>query len=395
MKIHTKAVHAGDRKPAPAQTPVTTPIYTAASYVCETTAEVDRIFEGVQPGFAYQRYTNPTNEALEDVMTALENGRGSLACASGMAALEMAIRTATLDRAKRVLVARDIYGATLKLLHQVMEPFGMESDEVDANDLGAVERALAEKKTGALVVETISNPLLRVADLDALAALCRAAGAVLIVDNTFATPLLIRPMEHGAHMVVHSVTKYLAGHGDVMGGMITTDEEHFETLRRLSRILGPALGPFESYLTMRGIKSFPVRMERQCANARKLATWLAGQPGIERVYYPADPAHPDAAIIQRLLGDDLFGAMVSFEVKGAADKEAVWAFMDRCKMIVRATSLGDVHTMMLHPWISSHRDVPPKSKMRMGININLVRLSVGIEDIGDIQADLAQALSAL
>lgn len=393
MKINTKAVHAGDRKPAPAQTPVTTPIYTAASYVCATTAEVDRIFEGAQAGFAYQRYTNPTNEALEAVVTALENGHGSLACSSGMAALELAIRTATLDRAKRVLVARDIYGATLKLLHQVMEPFGLESEEVDANNLAAVEAALNEKKTGALVVETISNPLLRVADLEALGRLCRAAGAALIVDNTFATPLLVRPLEHGAHLVVHSVTKYLAGHGDVLGGIITSDEEHFETMRRLSRIVGATLGPFEGYLTMRGIKSFPVRMERQCGNARRLSLWLNQQRSVDRVYYPAGPAHPDAAIIARLLTPEMFGAMISFELKGAKDQETVWAFMDRLKMIVRATSLGDVHTMMLHPWISSHRDVPPKSKERMGIKINLVRLSVGIEDIEDIQADLAQAFA--
>lgn len=392
MKIQTKAVHCGERKKAPGQIPVSTPIHTSSSYVCQSSEELDRIFEGSEPGFAYSRYTNPTNEALEEQVTALENGHGALACASGMAALEMAVRVALLDRPKRVLVAKAIYGATLKMLHQVMEPFGVENDEVDTCDLSAVEAALKEKKTGALLMETISNPLLRVGALDEIAKLCRANGAALIVDNTFATPLLVRPLELGAHLVVHSATKYLAGHGDVLGGIIVSDQEHYETLRRLSRIVGPVLGPFESYLTMRGVKTFALRMERQCQNAALLAAWLRRQPQVAGVYHPGDPAHPDAAIIRRLLPSGLAGGMVSFEIRDA-DKAKVFAFLDRLKMIVRATSLGDVHTMILHPWISSHRDIPPKQKERLGIGVNLVRVSVGIEDIDDITADLAQALA--
>ena len=364
----------------------------ASSFVCETTEELDRVFEGSEPGFAYSRYTSPTNEAFEEQVTALEGGTGALACASGMTALDMALRTALMDRPKRVLIARAIYGATLKLAHQVMEPFGVDVADVDTNDLPAVAAALSERKTGAVVLETISNPLLRVAALDEISKLCRAANAAMIVDNTFATPLLVRPLELGANLVVHSATKYLAGHGDVLGGIIVSDQEHYETLRRLSRVIGAVLGPFESYLALRGTKTFALRMERQCRNAAQLAAWLREQPQVERVFHPGDPTHPDACVVRRLLPDGLYGGMVSFEIRNAGKGE-VFAFLDRLKMIVRATSLGDVHTMVLHPWISSHRDVSPKQKERMGIRVNLVRLSVGIEDIEDIQADLAQALA--
>jgi cystathionine gamma-synthase/methionine-gamma-lyase len=195
----------------------------------------------------------------------------------------------------------------------------------------------------------------------------------------------------GAHFSVHSVTKYLAGHGDVLGGAVITDRQHLEGLRSLGRIIGPVLGPFESYLTMRGIKTFPLRMERQCGNACRVASWLSTHPKVERVYFPADPAHPDAATIRRLFPANLYGAMVSFEIHGAARPE-VFRFMDALNLIVRATSLGDVHSMALYPVMSSHREISPKHRERMGIRDNLVRLSVGIEDADDIIADLEQAL---
>jgi cystathionine gamma-synthase/methionine-gamma-lyase len=263
---------------------------------------------------------------------------------------------------------------------------------VDVCDLVSVEQAVAELKPGCVLMETVSNPLLRVGDIESVGRLARAAGAALIVDNTFATPMLVRPLEKGAHMVVHSVTKYLAGHGDVLGGVVVCDEEHHELVRRMSRISGPVLGPFESYLTMRGIKTFPLRFERQCRNACRVANWMAQHSQIEKVNYLADPAHPDAAVIRRVFTDDLYGAMVSFEVKGAS-RERIFEIMDRLKMIVPATSLGDVHSMVLYPVMSSHRDIAPKQRERMGIRENLLRLSVGIESVDDIIADLDQALS--
>jgi cystathionine beta-lyase/cystathionine gamma-synthase len=391
MDLYTKAVHAGDRKKPDHGVPVTTPIYTATTFLYDETAELDRIFGREQPGYSYSRFDNPTNGALEELVTALENGHGALACASGMAAVHMAVLTALTDRPKSVVAASALYGATIGVLGKIFEPLGVEVAYVDICDLAAVEKAIAEHKPGCVLMETMSNPLLRVGEIDRIAALTRAAGAAFVVDNTFATPLLVRPLELGAHLVVHSLTKFLAGHGDVLGGVVVSDEEHYETLRTLGRASGPVLGPFESYLAMRGIKTFPLRMERQCANACRIAARLAEHPRVERVVFPADPSHPDAAAVRRLFPAGLYGAMVGFEIRGAA-REDVFRFMDRLRLVVRGTSLGDVHSLLLYPTMASHREVSPKERERMGIRDNLVRLSVGIESAADILADLEQAL---
>jgi cystathionine gamma-synthase/methionine-gamma-lyase len=391
VQIQTKAVHAGDRKKLGPHVPSTTPIYTASSYTYESMEQLDRIFGQEASGPCYARYDNPSAAALEELVCTLEGGHGALACASGMAAIHVAILTALADRRKSIVAANALYGASVSLLMNVLEPMGVAVRFVDVCDLDAFRAAVAEAKPGCILMETISNPLLRVGAIDRIAEIAREAGAALVVDNTFGTPLLCRPLEMGAHFSVHSVTKYLAGHGDVLGGIAVTDREHFEGLRALSRTIGPVLGPFESYLTMRGIKTFPLRMERQCANACRVASWLAAHPRVERVYFTGDPAHPDSATIRRVFPANLYGAIVSFEIRDAAQPE-VFAFMDGLKMVVRATSLGDVHTMMLYPTMSSHREISPKHRQRMGIRDNLVRLSVGIEAAEDIIADLAQAL---
>lgn len=392
MKIHTQAVHAGDRKKQGTEVPVTTPIHTASSYFYDSMAQLDRIFGREEDGYCYARYDNPTATALEELLTTLEGGHGALACASGMAALEIALMTALADRRKSVVASNALYGATVGLLMKVLEPNGVAVRFVDTCDLEAVRRTVAESRPGCVLMETISNPLLRVGAIDRIAEIAREAGAALVVDNTFATPMVAQPLAMGAHFSVHSVTKYLAGHGDVLGGAVVTDAGHFDSLRAFSRTLGPVLGPFECYLTMRGIKTFPLRMERQCANACRVAQWLSAHPRVERVYFTGDPAHPDAAVIRRLFPPNLFGAMVSFEVKDAGQPE-IFRFMDALRMIVRATSLGDVHSMMLYPMMSSHREVSPKHRERMGIRDNLVRVSVGIEAVEDIIADLEQALA--
>jgi cystathionine beta-lyase/cystathionine gamma-synthase len=391
LKIQSKAVHAGDRRKPIGQVPVTTPIYSSSSFIAETTEELDQILGVEAPGFCYARYDNPTNFALEELVTELEGGAGALACASGMSAMQVAITAALLDRRKSIVAANALYGASIKLMMNVMAPFGVEVRFVDICDLDAVRAAIGEEKPGCVVMETISNPLLRVGHVSKVAELTRAVGGALIVDNTFATPLLVRPLELGAAMSVHSATKYLAGHGDVLGGLVVSDADHAPIVRSLSRTYGPVLGPFESYLTMRGVKTFPLRVERQCHNACRVAQFIATHPQISRVYFPGDPAHPDARTIAEMFPQGLFGAMVSFELKDAGRAE-VFAFMDRLKMVVRATSLGDVHTMALYPAIASHRDISPKQRQRMGITDGLVRLSVGIEDVNDIIDDLAQAL---
>jgi cystathionine beta-lyase/cystathionine gamma-synthase len=391
LKIETKAVHAGDRKKPGPHVPVTTPIYTAASYFYESMEQLDRIFAHEEPGYCYARYDNPSAAALEELMSVLESGHGALACASGMAAIHAAVITALADRRKSIVAANATYGATVSLLMNVLEPTGVSLRFTDVCDLDGLRTAVTEAKAGCILIETISNPLLRVGQIDKIAEIAREARAALVVDNTFGTPLLARPLELGAHFSVHSLTKYLAGHGDVLGGVVVSDKQHFESLRTLSRAIGPVLGPFESYLTMRGIKTFPLRMERQCANACRVASWLDAHPKVERVYFPADPKHPDAATIRRMFPPKLYGGMVSFEVKDAGRKE-IFRFMDALKIVVHATSLGDVHTMMLYPVMSSHREISPKHRERMGIRDSLVRLSLGIEAAEDIIADLEQAL---
>jgi cystathionine beta-lyase/cystathionine gamma-synthase len=393
MKLATLAVHAGDRKKPADYIPVTTPIHGAASYVYENIEDLDRVFAGERPGPMYARYGNPTVQALEEQVAALEGGDLAVATASGMAAIHLALLTALTDRRKSVVAAKVLYGQTLTLLTKVLEPGGLEVHFAEPCDLKALEAEVAAAKPAAVLVETVSNPLLRVSPLDRIAEIAHAHGALLIVDASFTSPALLQPLSAGADIVVHSVTKYLAGHGDVLGGILVTREEFQPVLQFLSRSLGPIMGPFEAYLTMRGVKTLPLRIERQCQNACRVAAWLKAHPRIERVYFPGDPAHPDHETVKRLFANGSGGGMVSFELKDAGRKQ-IFAFLDALKMIVRATSLGDVHSMILHPAMSTHRDLAPKHRERLGIRDNLLRLSVGIEAVEDILEDLEQALAA-
>jgi cystathionine gamma-synthase/methionine-gamma-lyase len=395
MKFESKVVHAGDRKrERPTAIPSTTPIHLATTYFYETAEKLDRIFGHEEEGPSYSRYENPTNSALEELITTLEEGHGSLATCSGMTALHLAFQSALIDRPHSIISSGAIYGATMKLMDQILAPFDVDVRYVDICDLSAVEKVITSTKPGCVFLESVSNPTLRVSDIPKIAALTKAAGATLVVDNTFASPMLMRPLELGANIVVHSATKYLAGHGDVLGGVVVSDADHHANVRMLSRISGGTLGPFESYLTMRGIKTLALRYERQCQNAQKLADCLKSHPAVDRVYYCGDPQHPDAQTIKNLFAPDLFGAVLSFEIKDA-NKAAVLNFMNRLKMVVPGTSLGDVHTLLLYPAMASHRDIAPKTRERMGIRDNLVRVSVGIEALEDIYADLDRALRAI
>ena len=395
MKLNTIAVHAGDRKrPSKDQAPwvpVTTPIYTATSYFYEDAAELDQVLGMEKHGQSYSRYNNPSNDALEELVNALEGGFGALACSTGMSALFMALSSGLVDRPGVILAANLLYGATLSMLSKVFELNGARIVFADFTSEAEVAAAIAEYKPSVLLMETIANPTLRVPPLDRIAGMARAAKAVLIVDNTFATPMMCRPLLEGAHMVVHSLTKYLGGHGDTLGGVVISDEEHYTPLRVLSRTIGCGLGPFEANQAMRGIKTFPLRFERQCSNAGEVAKWLAAHPAIDRVIFPADPRHPDAESIARLFTPGLFGGIVTFEVKGAG-KQGIFRVMNALRTVVPATSLGDVHSMVLYPAIASHRDLSPKHRLRLGIPENMLRLSVGIEAVEDIIADLDQAL---
>ncbi|HEX4750529.1 MAG TPA: PLP-dependent aspartate aminotransferase family protein [Bryobacteraceae bacterium] len=392
MNFESKVVHAGDRKRRKGVAiPSTTPIHLSSTYFYDSAEMLDYALGQPEEGLSYARYSSPTNEALEELTTALENGRGSLATASGMSAVQIALQTAMMDRAHSVVASHAIYGATIGLLDQVLSPFGIEVKYTDIFDLESFARCMADTKPGCVFLESISNPLLRVSDLTRIIEIARKTGTSVVVDNTFGTPMMMRPLELGANLVVHSATKYLAGHGDVLGGIVVADEQHYGPMRQIARLAGPQLGPFEAYLTMRGIKTLALRFERQCENAKKLAEWLSTHPAVDRVYYCSDPKHPDADNIRRLFSPGLFGAILSFEIKDAV-KDNILQFMDELQMVVPGTSLGDVHTLLLYPLIASHRNVSPKMRERMGIRENLVRIAAGIENVEDIKNDLDGAL---
>ena len=396
MKLHTQAVHAGDRKKLGDYVPVTTPIYMASSFFYDQVAELDRVFGNEKEGQSYSRYGNPTVDALEQQIAALEGADVALATSSGMAAIHLSLLAALTDRRKSIVAANVLYGQTISLLLDVLEPSGVEVRFADPCDLDAFEAAVADAKPSCLLIETVSNPMMRVPALDKIAEIAQRHNALLVVDATFTTPVLMRPLGLGADIVVHSATKYLSGHGDVLGGILAAGEEFRQSLQVLGRTLGMNLGPFEAYLTMRGVKTLPLRFEKQCQNAALVAAWLKAHARIERTHFPGDPGHPDHEIAGRLFergqrGESLYGGMVSFEVAGAG-KAQVFALMDRLKLVVPATSLGDVHSMMLHPAMSTHRDIAPKQRQRMGIGDNLLRLSLGIEAPEDVVADLEQAL---
>ena len=396
MKLATLAVHAGDRKRLGEYVPATTPIYGASSYAYPRMEQLDRVFEGEVAGQGYARYGNPTCAALEEQVAALEGADVAVATASGMAALYVALTAALSDRRKSIVAAHALLGDTFRLLSAVLEPAGVETKFADCCDLEGFEAAVGEQKPGCVLVESVSNPMLRVSPLDRITEIAHRHGALVVVDATFVTPVLMRPLSLGADLVVHSATKYLAGHADVLGGVIVANEPWRELLLALTRNAGSNLGAFDACLTMRGIKTLPLRIERQCRNARHVADSLAKHPRVERVHFPGSPNHPDHGTACRLFGPDtsgeaMFGAMVSFEIKDAG-REEVFAFLDRLELVVSSTSLGDVHSLIAYPAISSHRNLSPKHRRRLGIGDNLVRLSVGIEAAVDIVADLAQAL---
>ncbi|MBI1352823.1 MAG: aminotransferase class V-fold PLP-dependent enzyme [Acidobacteria bacterium] len=389
--IQTQAVHAGDRKKLADYTPVTTPIFAASTYFYEKAEDLEAVFNNERPGHSYSRYGNPTTSAFEEQVATLEGADFAVATSSGMAAAHLALLAGVSDRRRKIVAASVLYGQTMSMLMKVFEPLGVETRFADVSDLEGFEAAVAEEKPGVVLVETISNPLLRVAEIDRLAEIAHRHGALLLVDATFTTPVMMRPLELGADLVIHSSTKYMGGHGDVLSGVVAGRAELQPTITYLSKTLGATLGAFEAFLTMRGVKTLPLRFERQCANALGLAEALATNADVERVYFPGRPDHPDAAIARRLFPEGMYGAVVSFDLEGG--RERALAFLDALRMAAPATSVGDLHTMALYPAMSSHRDLSPKHRQRLGIGDGMLRLSVGVEALEDIVADVEQAVA--
>ncbi len=390
--IFTAAVHAGRPESGDPSIPSVPSIDLAVSYRAADAETLHRMLAGETPGFSYSRYGSPTNAALEQALCALEGAAVARACASGMAAIHVALLLTGLQAGDTLLAAQDSYGATFALADTLLRRLGVNTVFVDASDQAALAAALAEHRPRALIVEPISNPLLRLCDVEATARLCKAHGAQLVVDATFATPYLLRPLALGADIVLHSLSKYIGGHDDVLGGVVLATEGYAAELRSLTIMTGGLIDPHAAYLALRGLRTLPLRLREQCRNAAEVAAWLAARPEVARVHYPGLADHPQHELARRMLPAG-YGGMVAFEL-AAGDEAAALRFLDALRLVMPVTTLGGVASQILYPAMSSHRALPPERRRALGIGAGLLRLSVGIEEVGDIIADLEGALRA-
>src|SRR5579864_2916126 len=393
MRFDTLAVHAG----GPSFTidgahPTATPLVPASSYWYDSADELDRVLGDQQPGYSYARYASPTVVAFEEAVAALEEAPAAVAFASGMAAIHAALRHFAPDGHSTVFASQDCYGGTHTLLGSTLSTEGLQVQFVDVFDLEALERRLRSERPRALLVEVVSNPLEKVADLLAITALCNSNDVALIVDSTFTTPYLVKPLSLGATCVIHSATKYLGGHGDVTGGVVAcASSEQAAALRNWRKYTGSVLGVLEAYLCLRGIRTLPLRVARQCSNALSLAQALEADGRIERVHYPGLPSSTYYSVAERLFPEGLYGAVLAFAIRDA-DKRGVMHFLESLKLVRAAPTLGDCFSLVLYPVIASHRGLTPDERAALGIHDNVVRFSAGLEHPDDLIADFEQAL---
>lgn len=377
-KFATRTIHAG-QAPDPTTGAIMPPIYATSTYVQES--------PGVHKGYEYSRTQNPTRMAFERCVADLESGSHGFAFASGMAATGTLLEL--VDSGDHVLAMDDLYGGTRRLFSGVRErSAGLAFSYVDLSDLDAAAAAF-QQNTKLVWIESPTNPLLKLVDLKAMAALANKHGALVVVDNTFATPYLQRPLELGADIVMHSATKFINGHSDMVGGIVAVkDDELAERIAYLQNSIGSVVGPFDSFLALRGVKTPDVRMERHCASAMTIAEWLEQDDRVESVLYPGLPSHPQHELAKQQMPG--FGGIVTFFIKGGLN--AARRFLERCEVFTLAESLGGVESLVDHPAIMTHASVPEAERAKLGISDTLIRLSVGIEAIDDLIADLDQAL---
>jgi len=378
QNLATRVIHAG-QSPDPSNGAIMTPIYTTSTYV--------QASPGDHQGYEYSRTHNPTRKAWEACIADLEDGHAGFAFASGMAAVDTLMHL--LGPGDHVLAVDDLYGGTWRLFERVRRrSSGLEYSFVDMSDLDAV-RAAITPKTKMLWVETPTNPMLQLVDIAAVAAIAREAGAMLVVDNTFATPMLQQPLNLGADIVLHSVTKYLNGHSDMVGGaVVVRDADLAEQIGFLQNSAGGIQGPFDAFLVMRGVKTLALRMDAHCRNAGRIAEWLTGRPEVVKVIYPGLADHPQHALAARQMNG--FGGMVSFDIGG--DLSRARRFLENTHLFALAESLGGVESLVNHPAIMTHGTIPKDRREALGITDTLIRLSVGVEDVDDLIGDLAGAL---
>lgn len=386
MGFDTRLVHAGHR-PDPTGA-VTVPIYQSSTFAFRNAQHGAELFAGADDGYIYTRLGNPTTRALEDNVAELENGWGAIATASGMGAVS-AVYLALLEHGAHVVSTAAVYGPSRGLIEKHLSRFGVSATFVDTSDAEAVRRAM-QPNTKLLYVESPANPAMQVTDLAAMAAIAREHGCVLAVDNTFASPYLQKPLDLGADVVLHSVTKFINGHADIVGGVIVTKTEAmYRRIRPLMIALGSNMDPHQAFMVIRGLKTLGIRVERAQENAMRIARWIEARPEVAWVRYIGLPSHPQHEIAKRQMSG--FGSMISFELKGGV--EAGRALMDHVKLATLAVSLGGVETLIEHPASMTHAGVPRADRLEAGITDGLVRYSVGIENVEDLIADLEQAFA--
>jgi cystathionine beta-lyase/cystathionine gamma-synthase len=388
-RFSTRAILASTRSPKVDQTPSAIPIYQAAAFSSDDAAELGDVLTGARTGYAYSRIDNPTTAALGAAIADLEGAEAGLTFATGMAAIHAAI-VSTVHAGQTIVATQALYGTTRDLMVRVLGGLGVATEFVDPTDLAAVDAALARTSAPVLYVETISNPTIVVSDIAALSAIAHRRGALLLVDNTFASPYACRPIEWGADLVMHSATKYLSGHADVLAGVVVGSREHVDALRPILVDVGGALAPLAAFLVLRGLPTLALRMERHSETATDLAAWLTGQDCVERVYYPGLPADPGHTVARRQL--DVFGGMLAFQLSGG--REAGRAFLDAMQIAERTASLGAVRTITTHPPSTTHRQLDAAALEASGIAPGLLRCSVGLEDVEDLREDFERSLDA-
>lgn len=373
----TRAIHAGQQA-EPVTGAIMTPVFLTSTYVQEEL--------GKHKGYEYSRVSNPTRTALEENIAALEQGAHGMAFGSGTAAVDAILRL--LKPGDHVIMSQNVYGGTYRIARMVWEDFGLHFDFVDTTNLNTIERVL-RPNTKMLFIETPTNPTMEITDLAGAANIARTHKLISVADNTFATPYLQQPLQFGFDVVVHSLTKYLNGHSDMLGGLVVTNNAGIaERLRFFQKAVGGILSPFDAWLCLRGTKTLTVRMKQHNENAMKVATWLLGQKSVLRVYYPGLKDHPQHELAKKQMRG--FGGMISFDL-GSLDKAA--AFLKRVRLCALAESLGGVETIITHPASMTHAAIPPEQRARIGVTDGLVRISVGIEDVDDIILDLEQAFN--
>ena len=378
-KFATRTIHAG-QAPDPTTGAIMPPIYATSTYVQESPGE--------HKGYEYSRTQNPTRMAYERCVADLESGKHGFAFASGMAAIGTILEL--IDSGSKIVAMDDLYGGTRRLFSNVRErSAGLKFEFVDLSDGAAAEEAITDD-TAMVWIESPTNPLLKLVDLEEAAALAKKSGALVVVDNTFATPYLQRPLELGADIVMHSATKFINGHSDMVGGIVAVNDDGLaEQLAYLQNSIGAVAGPFDSFLALRGVKTLDVRMERHCKSSQQIAEWLEGHDRVERVLYPGLDSHPQHELARKQMPG--YGGIVTFFINGGL--EDARRFLERCAVFSLAESLGGVESLVDHPAIMTHASVPAEERAKLGISDTLIRLSVGIEAVDDLVADLDQALS--